>query len=163
MTEERKTEEKKEDLSRCRICDNYLRRLEGFACPRCKRHPICKSHRVPGRKECASCVFDMKARELQGLAELQRSLQGAVRFFQFLFFAFVLLFAASRVKLPEELDFFDFLQSEGIKDALPYIGAAVALGLVIFYLMLLSQRSKVGKAREELKKLEHRRLVARTS
>ncbi|MDP2156497.1 MAG: hypothetical protein Q8K68_02160, partial [Nitrospirota bacterium] len=56
--------DERSELTKCPVCDNYVHQQESFVCPRCKKSHLCRKHRVPGRRECASCVFDLKKKEL---------------------------------------------------------------------------------------------------
>jgi hypothetical protein len=144
------------ELLRCPVCDVYVTREEGFICPRCRRGPLCKSHRVPGRRECASCVFDMQNKELIALREQEQSLNSFLRLLQFLFLVFAVLFVALRTGVTEVLD---FLQDSVITAGFGYMGVLSVVGYAIFYLLLLSQRQKIREMESGMNKAEFRRMV----
>ncbi len=150
------TGEDKQELLRCAVCDVYIRREEGFICPRCRRGPLCKSHRVPLRRECSSCVFDMKNKELVALREQEQSLKSFLRLLQFLFIVFAILFVAVRTGTAEVLQ---FLHDSVIADGFGYMGALSVAGYAIFYLLLLSQRQRIREMESEMNKAEFRRMV----
>ena len=150
------TGENNQELLRCPVCDVYVRREEGFICPRCKRGPLCKSHRVPRRRECASCVFDMKNKELVALRKQEQSLKSFLRLLQFLFIVFAILFIALRTGVAEVLQ---FLQDSVITDGFGYMGVLSVAGYAAFYLLLLGQRQRVREMESEMNKTEFRRMV----
>lgn len=150
------TGEDKQELLRCAVCDVYVRREEGFTCPRCRRGPLCKSHRVPRRRECASCVFDMKNKELVALRGQEQSLKSFLRLLQFLFIVFAILFVSVRTGVAEVLQ---FLQDSVITDGFGYMGVLSVAGYAVFYLLLLSQRQRIREMESEMNKAEFRRMV----
>ena len=150
------TGEDKQELLRCAVCDVYVRRGEGFTCPRCRRGPLCKSHRVPQSRECASCVFDMKNKELIALREQEQSLKSFLRLLQFLFIVFAILFVSVRTGTAEVLQ---FLQDSVIADGFGYMGVLSVACYALFYLLLLSQRQRIRSMESELNKAEFRRMV----
>ncbi len=149
-------EENNRELLRCPVCDVYVTREDGFICPRCRRGPLCKSHRVPRRRECASCVLDMQNKELIALREQERSLKSFLTLLQFLFIVFAILFVALRTGVAEVLQ---FLQDSVITDGFGYMGVLSVVGYIIFYLLLLSQRQKIHGMESEMNKTEFRRMV----
>jgi hypothetical protein len=100
----------------------------------------------------------MKAEELHGMISLQRSLEGLLRFFQFLFDLFSSLLIISRAKLPADLGFLDFLQDGVIKTGLPYLGGFVVVAYVIFSIILFGQRGRIKRLRSEIGTAEHGRI-----
>jgi hypothetical protein len=144
------------ELLRCQVCDTYIKREEGFTCPKCKRGPLCRSHRVPQRRECASCVFDMQNKELIGLREQEQSLRSFLRLLQFLFIVFAILFVAVRTGAAEVLE---FLQDSLIIDGVGYMGVLSVVGYLIFYFLLLGQRHRIREMESELNKAAFRRMV----
>jgi len=142
--------EKEEDMAKCPVCDVYFDKKEGFVCIRCKRGPLCKNHRVAGTKECAGCVIERRHRELTGLKEQLVSLQGFLRFLQFIFLVFAILFVASSTGME---DVVEFLQQSFIKDILPFIGGASFLGYIVVYLILYNQKVKTNELEDVIKKM----------
>ncbi len=149
-------EEDRKELIRCPACDVYIRREEGFVCPRCKRSSLCKSHRVPGRRECASCVVDLQNRELIALRQQEQSIRSFLRLLQFLFIVFAILFIALRTGVAEVLE---FLRDSVITAGFGYMGVLSVVGYVVFYFLLFSQRQKIREAETAMKKAEFRRMV----
>lgn len=152
----KKGEEGGQELLRCPVCDTYIKREEGFVCPKCRRGPLCRSHRVPNRRECASCVFDMQNKELIGLREQEQSLKSFLRLLQFFFIVFAILFVAVRTGASEVLE---FLQDSFISGGVGYMGALSVVGYVIFYLLLITQRQRIREMESSLNKSEFRRMV----
>jgi hypothetical protein len=144
-----------QELVRCPVCDAYLKKEEGFCCPRCKRGPLCKSHRVAGRRECAGCVLDLQSKELIELRDQERSLSSFLKLLQFLFIVFAILFVAARTGSIEVLA---FLQDSFIMDGIGYLGGAAVMGYVIFYLIRLGQRHRIRQMEFELNKAVLKRL-----
>ena len=140
-----------EDLVQCPVCDVYLKKSEGFTCTGCKRGILCKKHSVAGLKECSSCVFDRKTRELSVLREQERNLRGVLRLFQFFFLVFSVFFIAIRFGLN---DVVEILQNSFITEGLIYMGIASACGYVAFYLILNSQKNKTEELSADIRKLD---------
>ena len=150
------TGEDRQELLRCPVCDTYIRREEGFTCPRCRRGPLCKSHRVPKRRECASCIFDIRNKELIGLREQEQSLKSFLRLLQFLFVVFAIFFVVVRVGAVEMLE---FLRDSFVADGIGYLGALSVAGYLIFYFLMIGQRQKIREVEGELGRSEFRRMV----
>ncbi len=148
--------EKKEELIRCSVCDVYLEGEKGFICPRCRRGPLCRGHRVPGRRECASCAYEMQKKELNDLRSQEHSLKSFLKLLQFLFLIFAIFFIALKTGIPEVLD---LLESSVITSGLKYLGGLSVAGYVIFYAMLFYQRQKISQMEEEMSKTEFRRMI----
>ena len=91
----------KQELKSCTICDAYLKNGEGFICPKCRRGPLCRNHRLSGNKLCTSCVYDVKAEEMTALRAQEQSIKGFLRMTQFLFLLSVILFVAMKMNLAE--------------------------------------------------------------
>lgn len=149
-------EERKEELVRCSVCDVYLEGDKGFICSRCRRGPLCKIHRVPRRRECASCVYEMQKKDLNDLKVQEHNLRSFLRFLQFLFLVFAILFIALKTGIPEVLD---FLRNNVIITSLEYLGGLSVFGYVLFYAMLLHQRQKISEMEVEMNKTEFRRMI----
>lgn len=149
-------EESGRELIRCLICEVYLEGEKGFNCPRCRRGPLCNGHRVPGRRECASCVFEMQKKELNDLKTQERNLRSFLRLLQFLFIVFAILFISSNTGIPEVLD---FLQNNMIITSLKYLGGLSVIGYLVFYGVLFGQRHRIAEMESEMGKAEFRRMV----
>ncbi len=152
----KQAEENRQELLRCPVCDVYVTREDGFICPRCRRGPLCKDHRVPGRRECASCVFDLRNKELIALREQEKSLKSFLTLLQFLFIVFAIIFISIRTGVAEVLQ---FLRDSVITDGFGYMGVLSVVGYMIFYLLLISQRQKIRGMEAGMNKAEFRRMV----
>lgn len=149
-------EERKEELVRCSVCDVYLEGDKGFICSRCRRGPLCKIHRVPRRRECASCVYEMQKKDLNNLRVQEHNLKSFLRLLQFLFLVFAIFFIALKTGIPEVLD---SLRSSIIMDGLGYLGGLSVVGYLIFYGILYNQRQKISEMEVEMNKTEFRRMI----
>lgn len=132
--------EKKADSLECPICGTYLRRNGGFTCPRCKRGPFCRSHRVPGERECLGCVLEIKSKEIIALKGQEVSIKGFVLLMQFVFLIFSIFFIAKKVGFGE---FMEFPVINILGEYSLYIGLLALLGSLFFYVVLRSQRSRI--------------------
>jgi len=146
--------EEKKVLSRCLVCDVYVHPEESFVCPRCKKAPLCRRHRVPGRKECASCVFDIRKKELMALNGQETSIKQFLRFLQFIFLVFAVLFVALKFGLGE---YVELLREPVLAKYLLYLGIIPVLAYILFAALLYNQRGKIADAELQLKKLDNRR------
>lgn len=145
-----------EDLVRCSVCDVYFEKEEGFRCPKCRRGPLCKKHRVTGRRECVSCLFDRRLKELQALKGQETSIKNFLLLLQFIFLVFAIFFISVRMGLAEEVD---FLQNTIMVDNLIYVGIIPVLGFLLFYGILYNQKKKIVSLETEMKKIKFRKQV----
>lgn len=148
------TSSETEELVKCPVCDIYLKKAEGFICATCRRGPLCSRHRIAGARECASCVFDRRKKDLIALREQEQNLRGFLRLLQFLFLVFAIFFIAARTGLEEMAE---FIQDSFMKDGILYLGGIAIVGYGIFYLILYSQRSSISELETEIRKIELRR------
>ncbi len=144
-----------EELKRCLICTTYIKGTEGFTCPRCKKGPFCKKHRMPGRRECAGCVFEMKHREVLELKKQEQSIKDFIKLLQFVFLVFAVFFVAIRMGLTE---FVDFLKDSIVTHNLVYFGIIPVAGYLLFYIILYNQRSKIKGLEGEMHAMERLRM-----
>ena len=142
--------ENQEDLTRCPVCEFYFKDSEGFTCVRCRRGPVCYRHRVPGTKECVSCVIDRKLKEHSEIKAQEMGLNSFLRFLQFLFLVFAVLFIALKTGLEDTVE---FLQYDFIKDGLPYLGGGAFLGYIVIYFVLHNQKEKTLELENVIRKL----------
>jgi hypothetical protein len=143
-----------EGLLRCPVCDSYLGKNEGFTCPRCRRGPLCRTHRVPGRRECAGCVFEMQAEELRNLRRQEDSIRSFLKLLQFLFIVFAIVFVALRAGIAETIE---FLQYSIITQSLELIGGISVVGYVLFHLILYNQKQRISGLESQMNRSEVRR------
>lgn len=146
--------EKEKILSRCLVCDVYVHPEESFVCPRCRKGPLCRKHRVPGRKECSSCVLDVRKKELMVLIDQAKSIRQFLHFLQFMFLVFAVFFVALKFGLE---DYIELLREPMLAKYLLYLGVVPVLGYVLFAALLHDQRGKIADAELQLKKLNNRR------
>lgn len=141
-------------LTQCPVCDTYVHQQESFACPRCKKSPLCKKHRVPGRKECASCVFDLKKKELNALRGQEESIRQFLKFLQFIFLFCAVIFIALKFGLSE---YVEILQLSLLPTYIMYFSMIPIVGYILFFIILYNQRGKVADMEHQITKLEFRR------
>ena len=151
-----KEKDKREALRKCRVCDVYLEANEGFTCPRCRRGPLCKAHRVPGEKECAGCVLEKRVKEIDQLQRQERGIKGFARFLQFIFLLFSVFFIAQKVGIGE---FADLLIINILEEYSLYIGILALLGSLAFYIILRSQRGKIEVLESQIKNMRGRSYI----
>jgi hypothetical protein len=147
----------KEEIRRCPVCGVYLNKGEGFTCPKCHRSPLCNDHKFKGKRVCTSCVFDLKSRELREMKDQENGIGSFLRLAQFVFLLCAVFFISNKMGL---FDTVDFLRESLITDYVIYsMGAASIAAYVVFYLLLLNQRSKIGEAEALMNTIKYRRLV----
>jgi hypothetical protein len=147
----------KGEMRRCPVCEVYLEKNEGFFCPKCKRGPLCRNHRLPGERVCTGCSFDAKAKELRKLKTQEQNIRGFLRLTQFIFLLFAVFFVSVKIGL---FDTVDFLQDVPFSDHLLYaMGIVSVTGFAVFYVILLDQKNKVRVLETDLNNLKFRRLV----
>jgi hypothetical protein len=143
-----------EGLVKCSICDDYLKKDEVFYCHRCKKGPLCKKHRLSGKKECNSCSIDDKLYEINTLSGQENSIYHFIRFIQFIFLIVSVFFITLKFGLLDEID---FLKNNIITENLVYIGIGSAIFYAVSYLVLFVQKSKIAELRSEIEKIRFRK------
>ena len=141
-------------LTRGPVCDSYVHDQESFTCPCCKKSHLCRKHRVSGRKECASCVFDLKKKELNMLGRQEESIRQFLKFLQFIFLLCAVIFIALKVGVSE---FVEILQHSLLPTYVMYFSIIPIAGYILFFVILYNQRGKVADIESQIKKLELRR------
>jgi hypothetical protein len=154
LTDTKGKNTRREELIQCSVCHDYFRVNEGFQCPKCRRNPLCKKHRSPGRRECVSCVIDMKLRELTNLRGQEKSIQNFIRFLQFLFLVFAVFFIALKIGVGEEIG---WIKDNIFAENLIYIGLGNIFVYMIFYLVMVSQRKRNDMIASEIEKIGAKR------
>jgi hypothetical protein len=142
------------DLVRCAACDDHIKISEGFTCPRCKKGLLCKKHRLSRHRECLSCTFDLKLREVNTLRDQEKNIKSFIRFAQFLFMVFAVFFTATKLGFTNEIE---FLQNHFITDSLLYMGIGAVILWGIFYVVLFSQRGRIASVENAMRDIEFRR------
>ena len=142
--------DKQEDLTRCPVCEFYFKGSESFTCIRCRRGPLCYKHKVTGTKECVSCVIDRKLKEHSEIKAQEMSLNSFLKFLQFLFLVFALLFIAGQIGFDDTLE---FLHYDFIKSGLPYLGGGAFLGYIVIYFVLHNQMEKTLELENVIRKM----------
>lgn len=137
------------DLLKCPVCDSYFEKQDGFHCPKCKRGPLCRKHRVRGKRECLSCVLDRKTRELTLLKDQEQNIRSFLKFMHFLFTTFMIFFVSYKLNLAQTVD---FLNNDLIADNLIYLGIAALGGYIFFFVILFSQKKKIEMLSNEILK-----------
>lgn len=142
------------ELTKCPVCDTYVHQQESFACPRCKKSPLCKKHRVAGRKECASCVFDLKKKELNAIRSQAESIRQFLKFLQFIFLFCAVIFIALKSGISE---FVEILQHPLLLTYITYFSIVPIAGHILFLIILYNQRRNMADLEHQISKLEFRR------
>jgi len=143
--------EQQENLLECPMCGTYLRRNEGFACPKCRRGPFCRTHRVPGERACPGCVLEIKSREITALRAQEKSLRGFSLFLQFFFLVFAIFFVADKIGFREYMEL--LMLNIIIVEYSLYIGLIALLGSLVFYILLRAQRSRIMELESQVSKI----------
>lgn len=141
-------------LTKCPVCDSYVHQQESFVCPRCKKSPLCRKHRVAGRLECASCVFDLKKKELNELKDQEGNIRQFLAFLQFIFLLCAVIFIALKSGISE---YVEILQYALLPTYIIYFSLIPVVGYILFFIILYNQRGKVADIEHQIMKLELRR------
>lgn len=146
----------KEDLLKCHLCDSYFEKQEGFYCPKCKRGPLCKKHKVRGRRECVSCILDLRTKELTDLKGQEQNIQSFLKFIHFLFMLFAIFYVSYKLNLAQQVE---LLNNDLIADNLIYLGIVIGCGYIFFFVILFSQKKKIEMLETQMAK--ERRLFSK--
>ena len=114
---------------------------------------------MPGRRECAGCVLEIKTKELRDLKNQGQSIRNFLRLTEFLFLVFAILFISSRAGF---IDAVEFLKGSIVMENLGYLGGFSVSGYIIFQIIRYNQKSRVSEleaAINKINKKELRRLV----
>jgi len=149
-------EKEQGELIRCPVCETYLKKNEGFTCPRCRKGPLCKKHRFPGGRECTSCVFEAKRREVSDLRNQEQGISEFMKLLQFVFLIFAVFFVAVKFGLADSVD---FLKDSIVVEYLPYFGVLPAAGYLLFFIILYNQKSRIKELEEQMHDIEFKRMV----
>ncbi len=144
----------KDESVQCAICEEYIAIREGFYCTKCRKGPLCKKHRVLGRKECISCVLDIKVNEINALRRQENSLKSVISYLQFLLILCAILFITLQLGVLEEVE---FLKNNIFTENLTYIGIGTAVLYTAFYIVMLSQRKNIADLESEIESMGMRR------
>ena len=142
------------ELTKCPVCDTYVHQQESFVCPRCNKSSLCRKHRVPGRRECSSCVVDLKRKELNVLRGQEESIRHFLKFLQFIFLFSAVIYIALKLGIAE---FVEILQHSLLPTYIMYFSIIPIAGYILFFIILYNQRGKVTDMELQIKKLEVRR------
>jgi hypothetical protein len=143
-----------EGLLKCSVCDDYLKKNEGFYCPTCKKGPLCKKHRSTGKKECISCTIENKLHEISTLSGQEKSIHHFIRFVQFIFLVVSVFFIALKLGILDEID---FLKNNIFTENLVYIGIGTLVFYAISYIVFFSQKTKIADLNSEIDKMRFRK------
>ncbi len=141
------------ELKRCSVCMDYLNSNEGFYCPKCKKGPFCKKHRLPGTKECVSCITETKLFETNVLRGQESGIKSFLRFLQFIFLVFSIFFISFKFGILEEVE---MLKHIIVAENLLYIGIATVILCGVFYFILFNQRQQIIRLEAEIREIRHR-------
>lgn len=141
-----------DDLRQCVVCSTYVEKKELFSCPKCRRSPLCRKHRVSGEKWCASCVSDQKVRELESLDRQEKNIRSFMLFLQFLFIGSAILFASLQFGFTDILEQLKLL---AVANGSVYIGIGSVLGYGTCFVLIYNQRKKKDHAESVLRRLKY--------
>jgi hypothetical protein len=139
---------------RCSVCEEHFKKIETFYCPKCKKGPLCKKHRSPGKKECVSCTIENKLQEINTLSVQEKSIHHFIRFIQFLFLVVSVFFIALKLGILDEID---FLKNNIFTENLIYIGIGTIVFYAISYIVFFSQKTKIADLNSEIEKIRFRK------
>lgn len=88
--------------------------------------------------------------EINTLSGQEKSIHHFIRFIQFLFLVFSVLFIALKLGMLDEID---FLKNNIITENLIYIGIGTAIFYVISYIVLFSQKAKIADLQSDIDKI----------
>jgi len=142
-----------DDLLKCSVCGVYVHKEEFFTCPRCRRTPLCRKHRIGGMKECASCVFDMRKKDLNALYGQEMSIKQFLSFLQFVFLGASVFFVGLKFGLAEHVE---ILRLPLIDKVVLAIGTLSVACYILFRVILYNQRGKIDDVMQQIRKLEVR-------
>jgi len=130
---------------KCLICEKPVERQKTFTCRRCRKSPFCFEHLDREYKTCLGCAAEERMNVYRALVGQERSLKGFFRFTQFVLFLAILFFTADKFYqeyIPE------FLRGSVFFEYVFYLGGAAVTGMVLCYVLILSQRQKMKDVQE---------------
>jgi hypothetical protein len=135
----------------CAECGQYIDPFRGYVCKSCRRRPLCREHMDPKmRGICQKCANRTRRKQLGDLKAGAKGMKSFLRFLEFLFLVFAVLFAAQRL-VPDAIPAY-IAQNVAFKYI--YIpGILSMVGFVVVYFLYLGQKRAVSELEDELKVL----------
>jgi hypothetical protein len=132
----------------CAECGQYIDPFRGFVCKSCKRRPLCQEHRDPKmRGMCLKCANRLRRKQLQDLKSGVKSMKTFLRFIQFLFLVFAVVFVFQRF-MPESIP--SYIAENVVFKYIFIPGILSAVGFVVVYFIYLGQKKTVGELEAEI-------------
>ncbi len=126
-------------MVKCMLCEKLIEDRRSFTCKRCGKSPCCLQHLDREYRVCSGCAAEERIRLRGDIMRQARSVKGFLRFTQFVFILAALFFAL------------DMLVNEHVPEVLResvffayvfYWGGAAVAGMVLCYVLILSQQQK---------------------
>jgi len=131
----------------CVICGKQTESQKTFVCKRCRKAPLCLEHMDREYKVCSGCAAEERLTLYQNLATQERNVKSFLRLMQFILTLVVIFYGVKRFfyeLVPDPLKvnvFFDYLFLWG--------GVSLA-GLVLCYIILISQEQKIREIEDKI-------------
>ena len=142
----------------CVSCGKILDNGKYFTCPKCRRAPMCYSHRDNELKICVGCASEVRVKELNEIRSTQRGLSGFLRLVEFLFIASAILFASMRF-IPDVMP--DFIKDNMLVKYIYIWSVVFFVFTIILYIMVKLEDSKIETFEDKLRSFVPPRRVER--
>lgn len=122
----------------CVLCGKYSDRT--FACNKCRKRPLCLTHRDPKLGFCVHCAAEIKTEQLNTLRPVATSLSVFIKLLEFIFVIAAIFFAAQRF-IPGYIP--PYLEDNVFTDHLHFWGWVSGAGIVLIWAALFIIKRKM--------------------
>lgn len=133
----------------CVLCGAVIEKRHVFSCGKCRKTPLCPSHRDPEYKFCSNCASEIRLNEISRLERGRRNLSAVLRLSEFALILSAVLFAALKL-IPEHVP--QFIKENVITENLYPIGGASVVLTLILRIVIAAERAKIKRLEGRISK-----------
>lgn len=147
MQSDIKDRDQGKETVRCIICEKHAEKQKTFTCRKCRKTPFCLEHLDAEFKLCSGCAAEKRMGLYNNLIRQEGSIKAFLRLIQFIFVVVAVFFVVKQLfyeHVPE------FMKVNIFFENLFIWGGVAAGGMVFCYVLLYSQRRKIGEIEEKI-------------
>jgi hypothetical protein len=135
------------NVATCVICGKQTEGQKTFVCKRCRKSPLCFEHMDREYKVCSACAAEERLTLYHNLTMQKRNVKSFLRLMQFILTLVVIFYGVKRF-VYELVP--DFLKVNVFFDYLILWGGVSLAGLVLCYIIQISQRQKIREIEDKI-------------